>query len=88
VKLTSSRSCAEGILIPAPAVLNPDMSIGAELYGPVKSAKLKSGMLRSPVFCSIGKYLSHSAYNCCQSRVQLHKMGACLTQSISSIAPI
>jgi hypothetical protein len=27
---------------------------------PVKSEKLKSGMLRSPVLVSTGKYLSHS----------------------------
>ena len=30
------------------------------LLPPVKSEKLKSGMLRSPVLVSTGKYLSHS----------------------------
>lgn len=54
-----SSSCAVGIGIPPGAVVVVPKAFGS--IGCVKSAKLKSGMFKSPVFCSMGKYLSHSA---------------------------
>ena len=37
-----------------------DVDVDVSKAPPVKSEKLKSGMLRSPVLVSTGKYLSHS----------------------------
>ena len=63
-KSTSARSSAVGKLNPMLAVgLNDGaFMVCCPLMSPVKFAKSKSGIFRSPVFCSIGKYLSHSAY--------------------------
>jgi len=79
VKLTSAKSCADGIA----------RSIEGPLKAPpVNCAKSKSETFSSPVFCSMGKYLSHSACSAlsvCQALADRECWcGARLTQSMSS----